>query len=217
MKRSAETFSTTVVEERTLGEEDQGVQSQLSLKLKRPKQTLSASRRFAFELSQYSTQQEIVRILVEVEKELPLDTLEEVEFAIQSLWEHLYESKDVVIKAKIVSLLEHLARFPGANAQSTVENLMKLLSSEGVYPFSYLVFWSQCYIGSCKLYGPPPPAGVDRITCIYQVIRLPYFKDCLTTENTKHILFEIRVTEIKTWRSRDKLLLICSRQCAPST
>ena len=131
MKRNAASYSTTVVEEEKLEEDDNEAKSNATLKLKRPKQTLSASKRLAFELSQYSTQQEILTILVDIERELPLETLEEVEFAIQTLWERLYESEDVVVKAKIISLLGSLARFPGVNINPIVDSLLKILNSEG--------------------------------------------------------------------------------------
>ena len=73
---------------------------------------------------------------------------------------------------------------------------------------------------------PHPPGSRVRTMYAYQVIRLPHFKDCLTTESV-YILFEIKVTEINSepFRvcklflhapSRDKLPRICSRQRALS-
>ena len=100
------------------------------LKLKRSRQSLEASKRLAFELSQYSTQQEILQTLVDLEKELPLESLEVAEFVIRTLWERFYETKDAVVRVKVVSLLGSVARFPGVNINAIAEDLIKLLNAD---------------------------------------------------------------------------------------
>ncbi|KAJ7392806.1 Integrator complex subunit 4 [Desmophyllum pertusum] len=124
MKRANPDYSTTVVEEKPLETLDYGTQSQPVLKLKRSKQALDASKRLAFELSQYSTQQEILQTLVDLEKELPLESLED-------LWERFYETKDAIVRVKVVSLLGSVARFPGVNIHAIAEELIKLLNTDG--------------------------------------------------------------------------------------
>lgn len=130
MKRSNPDYSTTVVEEKPLETLDYGTQSQPVLKLKRGRQALDASKRLAFELSQFSTQQEILQTLVDLEKELPLESLEVVEFVIRSLWERFYETEDAAVRVKVISLLGSVARFPGVNVHAIAEELIKLLNAK---------------------------------------------------------------------------------------
>lgn len=130
MKRTNPDYSTTVVEEKPLETLDYGSQSQPVLKLKRSRQALDASKRLAFELSQFSTQQEILQTLVDLEKELPLESLEVVEFVIRTLWERFYETEDPVVRVKVVSLLGSVARFPGVNVHAIAEELIKLLNTD---------------------------------------------------------------------------------------
>ena len=133
MKRSNEEFSTTVVEERQ-EQSEYGLQSSLQptlkLSVKKAKQGLSAVKRLAYELTEYATQQDVLKVLVELERELPLQLHEEVEFALRTLWERLYEEKDTAVRAKIISLLGTLARFPGVNTVTVIEDFIKLLLSE---------------------------------------------------------------------------------------
>ena len=131
MKRTNPDYSTTVVEEKPLETLDYGTQSQPVLKLKRSRQAVDASKRLAFELSQYSTQQEILQNLVDLEKELPLESLEVAEFVIRTLWERFYETKDVVVRVKVISLLGSVGRFPGVNIHAVVEDLVNLLNADG--------------------------------------------------------------------------------------
>ncbi|PFX32501.1 integrator complex subunit 4-like [Stylophora pistillata] len=128
MKRSSPDYSTTVVEEKPVETLDYGTQNQPVLKLKRSRQALDASKRLAFELSQFSTQQEILQTLVDLEKELPLESLEVVEFAIRSLWERFYHTEDAAVRVKVISLLGSVTRFPGVNVQAIAEELIKLLN-----------------------------------------------------------------------------------------
>lgn len=128
MKRTNPDYSTTVVEEKPLETLDYGTQP--VLKLKRSRQSLEASKRLAFELSQYSTQQEILQTLVDLEKELPLESLEVAEFVIRTLWERFYETKDAVVRVKVVSLLGSVAKFPGVNIHAIAEDLIKLLNAD---------------------------------------------------------------------------------------
>lgn len=129
MKRAVEEVSTTVVEEQL----DFGAQPQQqpTLKLKRPKQTISSARRLLNELDNFTSTQDILRPLLELERSLPLENVEENEAAIRSLWERVYECKDVVVKAKLISLIGDLARYPGANALAVVDEMMRILSTEG--------------------------------------------------------------------------------------
>ena len=134
MKRVNEEFSTTVVEEQT----DYGVQSvQPTLKLKKVKQaeSVNAIKRIAYELTEYATQQDVLKLLVELERELPLEQLEEVEFALRTLWERLYEEKAAIVRVKIISLLGTLAKFPGVNTMSVIEDFSKLLLEESKFFF----------------------------------------------------------------------------------
>lgn len=131
MKRTNPDYSTTVVEEKSLETLDCGTQSQPVLKLKRSRQAVDASKRLAFELSQYSTQQEILQTLVDVEKELPLESLEVAEFVIRTLWERFYETVDAVVRVKVISLLGSVGRFPGVNVHAVVEDLINLLNADG--------------------------------------------------------------------------------------
>ena len=131
MKRANPDYSTTVVEEKPRASLDYGPQSQPVLKLKRSRQAVDASKRLAFELSQYSTQQEILQTLVDLEKELPSESLEVAEFVIRTLWERFYETEDVVVRVKVISLLGSVGRFPGVNIHAVVEDLMNLLNADG--------------------------------------------------------------------------------------
>ena len=131
MKRSSPDYSTSVVEERTVETVDYGSQSQPVLKLKRSRQAIDASKRLAFELSQFSTQQEILQTLVDLEKELPLESLEVADFVIRTLWERFYETEDVVVRVKVISLLESVGTFPGVNVHAMVEDLLSLLNTKG--------------------------------------------------------------------------------------
>ena len=131
MKRSSPDYSTSVVEEKTVETVDYGSQSQPVLKLKRSRQAIDASKRLAFELSQFSTQQEILQTLVDLEKELPLESLEVADFVIRTLWERFYETEDVVVRVKVISLLESVGTFPGVNVHAMVEELISLLNTKG--------------------------------------------------------------------------------------
>ena len=131
MKRSSPDYSTSVVEEKTVETVDYGSQSQPVLKLKRSRQAIDASKRLAFELSQFSTQQEILQTLVDLEKELPLESLEVADFVIRTLWERFYETEDVVVRVKVISLLESVGTFPGVNVHAMVEDLISLLNTKG--------------------------------------------------------------------------------------
>lgn len=126
MKRSSPDYSTTVVEEKPAETLDYGTQNQPVLKLKRSRQALDASKRLAFELSQFSTQQEILQTLVDLEKELPLESLEVVEFAIRSLWERFYHTEDAAVRVKVISLLGSVTRFPGVNVQAIAAVLLRI-------------------------------------------------------------------------------------------
>ncbi|XP_073255045.1 integrator complex subunit 4-like [Porites lutea] len=131
MKRSSPDYSTSVVEEKTVETVDYGSQSQPVLKLKRSRQAIDASKRLAFELSQFSTQQEILQTLVDLEKELPLESLEVADFVIRTLWERFYETEDVVVRVKVIYLLESVGTFPGVNVHAMVEDLISLLNTKG--------------------------------------------------------------------------------------
>ena len=129
MKRTNPDYSTTVVEEKSLETLDYGTQTQPVLKLKRSSQTVDASKRLAFELSQYSTQQEILQTLVDLEKELPVESLEVAEFVIRTLWERFYETLDTAVRVKVVSLLASVGSFPGLNVHAVIEDLINLLNT----------------------------------------------------------------------------------------
>lgn len=130
MKRANPDCSTTVVEEISDETLDFGSQSQPVLKLKRIRETVDASKRLAFELSQYSTQQEILQTLVDLERELPLESSEVSEFVIRTLWDRFYETSDTVIKIKVISLLASVGRQPGVNFHSVIEDLIQLLNAD---------------------------------------------------------------------------------------
>lgn len=130
MKRTKPDYSTTVVEEKSLETLDYGTQTQPVLKLKRSSQTVDASKRLAFELSQYSTQQEILQTLVDLEKELPVESLEVAEFVIRTLWERFYETLDTAVRVKVVSLLASVGSFPGLNVHAVIEDLINLLNTK---------------------------------------------------------------------------------------
>ena len=130
MKRANPDCSTTVVEEISDETLDFGSQSQPVLKLKRIRETVDASKRLAFELSQYSTQQEILQTLVDLERELPLESSEVSEFVIRTLWDRFYETSDTVIKIKVISLLASVGSQPGVNFHSVIEDLIQLLNAD---------------------------------------------------------------------------------------
>ena len=131
MKRANPDYSTTVVEEKSVETLDYGSQSKPVLKLKRSRQAVDASKRLAFELSEYSTQQEILQTLVDLEKELPLESPEVAEFVIRTLWERLYETTDTTVRVKVVSLLGSVGRSLGVNAHAIVDDLINLLNADG--------------------------------------------------------------------------------------
>ena len=131
MKRAKPDYSTTVVEEKSVETLDYGSQSKPVLKLKRSRQAVDASKRLAFELSEYSTQQEILQTLVDLEKELPLESPEVAEFVIRTLWERLYETTDTTVRVKVVSLLGSVGRSLGVNAHAIVDDLINLLNADG--------------------------------------------------------------------------------------
>jgi len=131
MKRANPDYSTTVVEEKSVETLDYGSQSKPVLKLKRSRQAVDASKRLAFELSEYSTQQEILQTLVDLEKELPLESPEVAEFVIRTLWERLYETTDTTVRVKVVSLLGSVGRSLGVNAHAIVDDLISLLNADG--------------------------------------------------------------------------------------
>lgn len=151
MKRTNPDYSTTVVEENSVETVDYGTQSQPVLKLKRSRQAVDASKRLAFELSQYSTQQEILQTLVDLEKELPLESLEVAEFVIRTLWERFYETVDTAVRVKVVSLIASVGSFQGVNIQALVDDLINLLNADGenrnvgkaiqTFTYLYVVFW----------------------------------------------------------------------------
>lgn len=130
MKRARPDYSTTVVEEKLEETLDFGSQSQPVLKLKRIRQTVDASKRLAFELSEYSTQQEILETLVDLERELPLESSEVSEFVIRTLWDRFYETSDTVVKIKVISLLMRVGSLPGVNLHAIVEDLIQLLNTD---------------------------------------------------------------------------------------
>lgn len=130
MKRAKPDYSTTVVEEKLEETLDFGSQSQPVLKLKRIRQTVDASKRLAFELSEYSTQQEILETLVDLERELPLESSEVSEFVIRTLWDRFYETSDTVVKIKVISLLMRVGSLRGVNLHAIVEDLIQLLNTD---------------------------------------------------------------------------------------
>lgn len=153
MKRTNPDYSTTVVEENSVETVDYGTQSQPVLKLKRSRQAVDASKRLAFELSQYSTQQEILQTLVDLEKELPLESLEVAEFVIRTLWERFYETVDTAVRVKVVSLIASVGSFQGVNIQALVDDLINLLNADGenrtvgkaIQTFTYFVCCGLAY------------------------------------------------------------------------
>lgn len=128
MKRAAEeVVSTTLVEEQL----DFGAQQQQPvLKLKRPKLFLSPARQLINELNEFTSSQDALRLLLEVERSLPLQEVEENELVLRTLWEHVHHCKDVSVKMKLISLLSNVARHPGTNTLSVVEEMIKLLTKE---------------------------------------------------------------------------------------
>ena len=157
MKRTNPDYSTTVVEEKSSETLDYGAQTQPVLKLKRSGQTVDASKRLAFELSQYSTQQEILQTLVDLEKELPVESLEVAEFVIRTLWERFYETLDTAVRVKVVSLLASVGRFPGLNVHAVIEDLINLLNTNDesrsigsvIHLLLHCMFSYNKYTGGC--------------------------------------------------------------------
>ncbi|XP_048588029.1 integrator complex subunit 4 isoform X2 [Nematostella vectensis] len=132
MKRSNEEFSTTVVEEQL----DSGGLPQLpqpTLQLKRAKKLLTPARLLIDQiaLEQDTTPaQDLLRLVVNLERELPLESLDEVELAVRCLWDRVRDCENVVLRAKMVSLLGSLARQPGANAHSVMDEMIRSLATE---------------------------------------------------------------------------------------
>ena len=168
MKRAHPDYSTTIVEEKLEETLDFGSQSEPVLKLKRIRQPVEASKRLAFELSEYSTQQEILETLVDLEKELPLESSEVSEFVIRTLWDRFYETSDSVVKIKVISLLMRVGSLPGVNLHALVEDLTQLLNTDDenrrigkIFYFVHLI--SDCVsfetfegMGSCYSFYPLP-------------------------------------------------------------
>jgi len=128
MKRAAEEVSTTVVEEQLeFGGQNQ---AQPVLKLKRPKVFLSPARTLVNELNEFTSTQDTLRLLLDLERALPLEESDENELVLRTLWESIPDCKDVSVKAKIISLLTELARHPGVNTLSVIEEMINILSKE---------------------------------------------------------------------------------------
>ncbi|EDO29429.1 predicted protein, partial [Nematostella vectensis] len=146
MKRSNEEFSTTVVEEQL----DSGGLPQLpqpTLQLKRAKKLLTPARLLIDQiaLEQDTTPaQDLLRLVVNLERELPLESLDEVELAVRCLWDRVRDCENVVLRAKMVSLLGSLARQPGANAHSVMDEMIRSLATE--------TFGSTKNSKGCKVY-----------------------------------------------------------------
>lgn len=152
MKRrfSSSAGSTTAVltspgDGHTSAESDSG---QHTLRLsKRSKQTaLNEARRLSKDLSDSRTTKEVLKILLRFVKQLPLDSLEDTEFAAKIIVERANKEEDVANKVKLFSILSTLLRYPGVNWKYIVEEIIRCISKEGEFITWSNILYSLLYV-----------------------------------------------------------------------
>ncbi|XP_028400177.1 integrator complex subunit 4-like isoform X2 [Dendronephthya gigantea] len=135
MKRrfSSSAGSTTIITSPTDGhtsaESDSGQHTlRLSKRLKQP--TLSEARKLSKDLSDSRSTREVLSILLKFWKQLPLESVEETEFAAKVIVERANKEEDVANKVKLFSILGVLLRYPGVNLRYIVEEAIRCITKE---------------------------------------------------------------------------------------
>ena len=101
---------------------------------KRSKQSvLSDARKLSKDLSDSRTSKDALGILLRFFKQLPLESVEETEFAAKVIVERANKEEDVSIKIKLFSILGTLLRYPGVNLKYVVEEAIRCISKEGKF------------------------------------------------------------------------------------
>jgi hypothetical protein len=99
---------------------------------KRAKQTaLSEARKLSKDLGDSRTTKEVLSILLRFFKQLPLESVEETEFAAKVIVERANKEEDVANRVKLFSILGSLLRYPGVNLKYIVEEAIRCISKEG--------------------------------------------------------------------------------------
>ena len=100
---------------------------------KRTKQSaLSEARKLSKDLSESRTTKEVLGILLKFYKQLPLESVEETEFAAKVIIERANKDEDVDNRIKMFSILGKLLRYPGVNLKYIVEEAIRCISKEGM-------------------------------------------------------------------------------------
>lgn len=133
MKRRFSGSSTLILTSPIDGSQNSESESGHTLRLsKRSKPAaLSEARKLSKELSDSRTSKEALTILVRFSKQLPLDTLEENEFAAKVIVERVSKEEDVTNRVKLFSILGTLLKYPHMNLKYVVEEAIRCLCKEG--------------------------------------------------------------------------------------
>ena len=106
----------------------------LSKRIKQP--TLSGARRLAKELSESRAPKDVLSTLLHFFKQLPLDSVDETEFAAKVIVERASKEEDGANRIKMFSILGTLLRYPGVNLKYIVEEVIRCISKEGEFGHS---------------------------------------------------------------------------------
>ena len=114
----------------TSAESDSGQHTlRLSKRAKQP--ALSEARKLSKDLADSRTTKEVLSILLRFFKQLPLESVEETEFAAKVIVERANKEEDVANRVKLFSILGSLLRYPGVNLKYIVEEAIRCISKEG--------------------------------------------------------------------------------------
>lgn len=135
MKRrfSLSTGSATVVsptEGQTNTETDCG-QYVLRLSKRLNQSVLSGARRLSKELSDSRTPKDVLQTLLHFLKQLPLESVDDTEFAAKVIVERASKEEDVANRMKMFSILGILLRYPGVNLKYILEEVIRCINKEG--------------------------------------------------------------------------------------
>ena len=126
------TIITSPTDGHTSAESDSG---QHTLRLsKRSKQlALSEARKLSKDLADSRATKEVLSILLRFFKQLPLESVEETEFAAKVIVERANKEEDVANRVKLFSILGALLRYPGVNLKYIVEEAIRCIGKEGEF------------------------------------------------------------------------------------
>jgi len=92
------------------------------------------------------------QVLVDVERSLPLD-LEDHSSAISCLLERFAREQDVIVRAKVASLLGRLGKAPGLKAEDLAMNIMRMMKTESMSCLFHLFSFHSWYLMSWYIIG----------------------------------------------------------------